>query len=65
MIKRLTPIQAIRKKCLECCCNSYKSIAKCLLIDCPLYPYRMGMRPETYEKKLTKTLIIVNKGIPE
>ena len=41
-----TPIKAIRKKCLDCTCNQPKEIRLCRIIDCPLYPYRMGRRPD-------------------
>ena len=49
MAKRMklynTPIKAIRKKCLDCTCGQYVEIRKCTVIDCALYPYRMGNRP--------------------
>jgi len=41
----MTPIKAIRKKCLECCCNHYKQIRLCSSCDCSLHPYRLGKRP--------------------
>ena len=40
-----TPVKAIRKKCLDCTCGQPKEIRICPIIDCPLYPYRMGRRP--------------------
>ena len=42
----LTPIKAIRAKCLECCCGSAKEVRNCPVISCDLYPYRMGHRPQ-------------------
>lgn len=44
--KRLTPMQSIRKKCLDCCCESYHEVRECTVITCPLYPYRFGKRPK-------------------
>ena len=41
-----TPIKAIRKKCLDCCSGSRKEIRECTVINCALYPYRMGRRPD-------------------
>mgnify|MGYP001191059478 CR=1 FL=1 len=41
-----TPIKAIRKKCLDCTCGQVLEIRKCPVIECPLYPYRMGRRPD-------------------
>lgn len=41
-----TPIKAIRKKCLDCCCGSIKEVRECTVIKCPIYPYRFGRRPD-------------------
>ena len=41
-----TPIKAMRAKCIDCCCGSHKEIKECTVIDCALYPYRMGRRPD-------------------
>lgn len=46
MIKELTPIKAIRKKCLECGNGQYTEVRKCTNQDCPLYTYRMGHNPK-------------------
>lgn len=43
---RLTPIKAIRAKCLDCCAGQPKEIRLCSCEKCPLYPYRMGHRPK-------------------
>ncbi|WP_158414017.1 hypothetical protein [Geoalkalibacter subterraneus] len=42
----LTPMKAIRKKCIDCCCHSVYEPAKCTAEDCPLHPYRFGHRPK-------------------
>ena len=41
-----TPIKAIRMKCLDCTCGQVLEIRECPVIECPLYPYRMGRRPD-------------------
>lgn len=41
-----TPIKAIRRKCLDCCAYQPKEVKLCVVPDCPLYPYRLGHRPE-------------------
>ena len=41
-----TPIKAIRKKCLDCSCGQLVEIRECPVIECALYPYRMGRRPD-------------------
>lgn len=43
--KRLTPIKAIRAKCLDCCCWQKNEVKLCPVRDCALYPYRMGHNP--------------------
>lgn len=45
-MKRLTPVKAIRAKCIECSCGQVSEIRNCLIPNCPLYPYRMGHRPK-------------------
>lgn len=42
----LTPMKAIRKKCLECSGGQPKEVRLCVIPSCALYPYRMGHRPE-------------------
>jgi hypothetical protein len=52
MQKKLTPMKAIRLKCLDCCCGQKLEVKFCPSDDCPLHPFRMGHRPEeipTYE----------------
>ena len=41
-----TPIKTIRKKCLDCTCNQYEEIRYCTVINCALYPNRMGRGPD-------------------
>ena len=46
--------QAIRLKCLDCCCNSPKEVTICHLVDCPLWQYRFGysIRDKRYKKRM-------------
>jgi hypothetical protein len=41
----LTPVKAIRRKCLDCSAGSAHEVLHCPITDCPLYPYRLGHRP--------------------
>jgi len=41
-----TPIKAIRAKCLDCSCFKPKEVRQCTAIDCPIYPFRMGRKPD-------------------
>ena len=45
-MKILTPIKAIRAKCLDCCAGQYNEVKLCPAEKCPLYPYRFGHRPK-------------------
>jgi hypothetical protein len=40
-----TPLKAIRRKCLDCCCGSSKEVKLCCMETCSLYPYRFGKSP--------------------
>ncbi len=44
--KKLTPMRAIRAKCLDCCCWQPSEVRLCTTKQCPLYSYRMGHRPK-------------------
>ena len=41
----LTPIKAIRAKCLDCTCDQPQEVRLCPVTGCSLYPYRMGHNP--------------------
>ena len=43
---KITPLRAIRAKCMECTLDSYKEIRECTMSKCPLHQYRMGHRPK-------------------
>jgi hypothetical protein len=38
----LTPMKAIRAKCLDCSGGSSHEVKLCACQDCPLYPFRLG-----------------------
>ena len=38
-------MKAIRKKCLDCCCNQRNEVDLCPAYTCPLWPYRTGISP--------------------
>ena len=41
----MTALQAIRAKCLDCCCGSSYEVTLCPCTECPLYTYRDGHNP--------------------
>ena len=42
----LTPLKAIRAKCLDCCGGQAYEVRLCTVEKCALHPYRMGHRPK-------------------
>lgn len=44
---KLTPMRAIRKKCLDCSYFSAHEVRHCPIERCPLYPYRLGKKPKS------------------
>jgi len=44
-MKKLTPLQAIRRKCLDCMCFQPNEVKLCPSEDCLLFPYRFGRNP--------------------
>jgi len=41
----LTPVRAIRKYCLWCVLDQPTEARLCPVLDCPMYPYRLGKNP--------------------
>lgn len=41
----MSPLKAIRQKCLDCCCYQPSEVAKCTMTKCALHPFRMGKNP--------------------
>lgn len=44
-VTKITPMKAIRAKCIDCSCGEKKEVRLCPIEWCPLWPYRMGKRP--------------------
>ncbi len=45
-IKVLTPVKAIRAKCLDCSNQQWSEVKRCSVVECALYPWRLGKRPK-------------------
>lgn len=41
----MSPIKAIKEKCLDCCCGNKHEVDVCGIKDCPLFPFRKGKNP--------------------
>ncbi len=44
-MKRLTPVKAIRARCLDCSGFQPSQVRNCDIPECPLYLYRFGKNP--------------------
>jgi len=43
--KPLSPMKALRLKCLDCCNGSALEVRLCTAVACPIWPFRMGRNP--------------------
>jgi hypothetical protein len=41
----MSPLRALRARCLDCCGHQEKEVALCPAVDCPSWPFRMGTDP--------------------
>ncbi len=39
------PLQAIRQKCIDCCCGNAAEVRRCEAVNCALWPFRAGRYP--------------------
>ena len=44
--KKLTPLRAIKSKCLDCCCWNQNEVRLCQVEHCALWAYRLGHIPD-------------------
>ena len=50
----MTPMKAIRAKCLDCCCGSANEVRLCTAESCALHPFRLGKNPYRAKRELTE-----------
>ena len=48
---KISPLKAIRLKCLDCCNNQREEVKLCPCTDCILYPFRFGKNPYSKRSK--------------
>ena len=48
---RVSPLRALRLKCLDCCNDSAQEVRLCTAVDCPSWPFRMGRNPWVSEAR--------------
>ena len=50
-MRGLTPVRAIRAKCIDCSGGQLKEVTKCKKKSCRNWPYRFGKRPSLAQRK--------------
>lgn len=53
-MNKLTPIKAIKAKCIDCSGGIRKEVELCTATECPLYEYRNGTNPNRKARELTE-----------
>src|SRR6476659_10239704 len=48
-------LEAIRAKCLDCCCGNDAEVRRCGDVTCANWPYRMNANPFRAKRHLTET----------
>lgn len=61
----LSPLSAIRAKCIDCCGGQPSEVRLCPATRCALHPFRMGKRPKKAGRELSpeaKAALIARLG---
>ena len=43
--KPMSPLKALRARCIDCKAGELSQVRRCHHLDCPAWPYRMGTNP--------------------
>lgn len=57
-MKKVTPLRAIKLKCLDCSCGNRNEVKLCAIESCPLYIYRKGKKPKKTGQMVAQQEII-------
>ncbi len=52
--KRMSPLKALRLRCLDCCGGSSPEVRMCVAVSCPSWPFRMGTNPYRTKRTLSE-----------
>ena len=55
-MKEVSPMKAIRQKCLDCSCGSSEEVKNCFAKKCPLYQFRFGYKLDENGNRKKKNL---------
>jgi hypothetical protein len=47
-------IDALRRRCLDCCAGSAQEVRYCVAKTCPSWPFRMGKNPWVEKRQLSE-----------
>lgn len=51
--KKMSPLRAIKLRCIDCCGGSYSEVKVCPSVNCALYPFRTGRNPFREKRVMT------------
>ena len=51
--ERMSPLKALRLRCIDCCAGSAYQVRRCTAVTCPSWPFRMGNSPWREKKVLS------------
>ncbi len=43
--KPMSPLKALRARCIDCCAGSANEVRLCTAVSCPAWPFRLGSSP--------------------
>jgi hypothetical protein len=52
--KPMAVLDALRARCLDCCAGSASEVRKCVAVDCPSWPFRMGWNPWRERREISE-----------
>src|SRR6516165_11836169 len=67
----MSPLQAHRARCLDCCADQANEVALCTAVRCPAWPFRMGTNPwrqpasDTRREAARRTMAGINARRPK
>ena len=51
---RMSPLKALRARCIDCCAGSRHEVRLCTAVTCPAWPFRMGANPYRTKRELSE-----------
>ena len=63
--QRMGPLKALRLRCIDCSGGSLAGVRRCVFVQCPAWPFRMGTNPwraPASEAQLAHTRTLVTRS---